>query len=152
MNHHHEAQPEFAYGRPRRQRRLLVVGMAVGTIWPLLIEPLFKTAIKAPGLLTLLFYVGLAGILLAGASYFTLFAAMRSINRTPLRDLDERQALVSGRAYRAAFHIIVISTTLAYLLNLFGWLRWINFSTGGIWSLMMVHSLPLAIMAWTEPD
>jgi hypothetical protein len=150
MNYHYEPQPEFAYGRPRRQRRLLVIGMAVGTIWPLLTDALFRIVLKQTGMP--MFYLTLAGMLLAAVSYFTLFTAMKSINQKPLRDLDERQALVSGRAYRAAFHIIVIGTTLAYLFHLFGWLRWINFSVGGIWSLMMVHSLPLAIMAWTEPD
>jgi hypothetical protein len=77
---------------------------------------------------------------------------MKDISAQPLNNLDERQALVSGRAYRSAFHLIVIGTTLAYLLNLVGWLSWLNFSIGGMWSLIMVHSLPLAIMAWTEPD
>ena len=148
MSYHDEAQPELAYPRPRRQRRLLVALLVLGGVWPILWGNLARFLPQLHPSISLAIF---AAVTLPGLfAFIDLTMTMKNINQKPLRDLDERQAMVSGRAYRNAWHIVAIGTMLAYLLHLLGWLRWLEFSPGSIWSLIMVQSLPLAIMAWTE--
>ena len=149
MSHHYEPQRELSYPRPHRQRRLLVALLGLGGVWPILWGNLAKLLPQVHGSVSLAIFV--AGTLPGLVAFIDLTMTMKNINR-PLRVLDERQALVSGRAYRNAWHIVAIGTALAYLLHLLGWLRWIDLSAGSVFSLIMVQSLPLAIMAWTEPD
>jgi uncharacterized membrane protein len=154
MSHHHEAQPEFAYGRSRAQRRLLVLGMWVGPILAMLgskvpagqIGPIFTFANIAE------FVLVLGGLLLSFTCWYLLYHLMKDISEKPLNKLDERQALVSGRAYRMAFHIVVIGAALFYVFQAHAWLSEIDLSWIGIWLLTMLQSLPRSIMAWTEPD
>jgi hypothetical protein len=150
MSHHYEPQTEFAYPRPRRQRRMLVALLVLGGVWPILWGNLANRLPRMHGGVSLAIF--LAGTLPGLLAFIELTMTMKNINQKPMRDLDERQALVSGRSYRNAWHIVAIGTTLAYLLHLLGWLSWLEVSPGSVFSLMMVQSLPLAIMAWTEPD
>jgi hypothetical protein len=154
MSFHDEAQPEFAYGRSRTQRRLLVVGMWVGPILAMLgskvpagpIGPIFTFANIAE------FVLVLGGLLLSSACWYLLYYLMKDISEKPLNKLDERQALVSGRAYRIAFQAVVITAALFYAIQGHDWLSKSNMAFIGAWLFIMVQSLPRSIIAWIEPD
>ena len=149
---HHEDQPEFAYGRPRRQRRLLVILMWAGPLVSQLGINLVAPLSNVMGSSSITFGLTAVGFLMSFTAFYFLSHLMKGISERPVEGLDERQALVSGRAYRQAFHIIVFGGMLAYSAYAFGWLRWFDLSYVGIWILLFIRSLPMSIMAWNEPD
>jgi hypothetical protein len=154
MNYHDEAQPEFAYGRSRIQRRLLVMGMWGGPLLASLgsrlpagpIGPIFTFTNIAE------FVLVAGGLLLSFTCWYLLYHLMKGISEKPLNKLDERQALVSGRAYRIAFQMVVITAALFYALQGHEWLSESDMAFISAWLFIMVQSLPRSIIAWIEPD
>jgi hypothetical protein len=155
MSFHDETQIEFTYGRSRRQRRLLVAGMWAGAFWPLLINSLEGLAIKDGGPVP--FYLVMGGLLLSFVCWLALIQLMKDINDKSLDKLDERQVLVSGRAYKQAFHIVMIVPALVYLFWALGWLGQVDFQ-GDVrfklimWPWILLRWLPMCVLAWTEPN
>ncbi len=86
---------------------------------------------------------------------------MKAISLQAPRLLDERQNKISSQAYRTAFHILMICIWLTFLGYMVVFIFNKNSLAGLftnisppliIWPLSMIQALPMAVMAWTEPD
>ncbi len=137
------SETKLSYSLSRTRRRWLVMLMLAGTLWTLL-----WTSPQATGNLL----VEMGGMLISFVCYLGLYMTMKEISRESLSNLDERQTMISGRAYRTAFSIVIGCVWISYALYVYGLLDWVNFKTNVPWLLMMATGSPMAVMAWTEPD
>jgi hypothetical protein len=151
MSFHDESQMEFTYGRSRQQRRMLVALMWIGTLLPSIGLNLNRRLMVfyADTIISILVF---GGLLISLTCYYVLYYTMKDISEKPPEKLDERQTLVSGRAYRQAFNITMRVVPLALLLQKSSWLSGMDLTFVAIWLLMIPRSVPMSIMAWTEPD
>ena len=158
----HNENSKFRFLRAQRNRRLLVLFMAMGLI---------LTALSS-------FYIGVKGELgfdesadiawLTVAVLFILFAmligyslvriAVRGIADAPTELLDERQVRIRDSAYRDSYLIsgfLVLALMMVYLL---GPEMSLSFNTAPDGSFLLIAtmftyaSLPSMVIAWREKD
>jgi hypothetical protein len=153
MAHKHILQSSHGwplFAPTRSQRRVLVLAAYAGYGLVVATMALHLWLITLPA--AAVFLVGLAGLL-----WSTYYLVANDTDRA----LDERQQIVRDRAYRVAYTVLA---TLCLLAVVYGeiavdskgswWLpRSANEMQVVLWAvLLLIFTLPTAIVSWTEPD
>ena len=147
-----DENPKFRWLRPQRNRRVLVVLMAVGLVLTALgsYRPALKSDFGSSGVASVIF------IVLGG--YSLLRISVRSIADAPDELLDERQVVVRNTSYRYAYYAMGYLLLGLLLLMFFGPQLQMSESEGNDGSFLMIaslfaySSLPSMVMAWRERD
>jgi len=147
-----DENPKFRWLRPQRNRRVLVVLMAVGLVLTALgsYRPALKSDFGSSGVAYVIF------IVLGG--YSLLRISVRSIADAPDELLDERQVVVRNTSYRYAYYAMGYLLLGLLLLMFFGPQLQMFESEGNDGSFLMIaslfaySSLPSMVMAWRERD
>ena len=147
-----DENPKFRWLRPQRNRRVLVVLMAVGLVLTALgsYRPALKSDFGSSGVASVIF------IVLGG--YSLLRISVRSIADAPDELLDERQVVVRNTSYRYAYYAMGYLLLGLLLLMFFGPQLQMFESEGNDGSFLMIaslfaySSLPSMVMAWRERD
>jgi len=147
-----DENPKFRWLRPQRNRRVLVVLMAVGLVLTALgsYSPALKSDFGSSGVASVIF------IVLGG--YSLLRISVRSIADAPDELLDERQVVVRNTSYRYAYYAMGYLLLGLLLLMFFGPQLQMFESEGNDGSFLMIaslfaySSLPSMVMAWRERD
>jgi hypothetical protein len=147
-----DENPKFRWLRPQRNRRVLVVLMAVGLVLTALgsYRPALKSDFGSSGVASVIF------IVLGG--YSLLRISVRSIADAPDELLDERQVVVRNTSYRYAYYAMGYLLLGLLLLTFFGPQLQMFESEGNDGSFLMIaslfaySSLPSMVMAWRERD
>jgi len=153
---------KFRWLRPQRNRRILVVLMALGLLltsmgsyWPTL-----KTNLGMSGPVSGVVYsvVAVFVILAVIGGYSFLRIAVRSIADAPDELLDERQIAVRNTSFRYAYFILGYIILGSMLLMIFAPELQMFQSEGNDGSYLLIAmmfacaSLPSMVMAWRERD
>jgi len=147
-----DENPKFRWLRPQRNRRVLVVLMAVGLVLTALgsYRPALKSDFGSSGVASVIF------IVLGG--YSLLRISVRSIADAPDELLDERQVVVRNTSYRYAYYAMSYLILGLFLLMFFGPQLQMFQSEGDDGSFLMIaalfaySSMPSMVMAWRERD
>lgn len=147
-----DENPKFRWLRPQRNRRVLVVLMAVGLVLTALgsYRPALQSDFGSSGVASVIF------IVLGG--YSLLRISVRSIADAPDELLDERQVVVRNTSYRYAYYAMGYLLLGLLLLMFFGPQLQMFESEGNDGSFLMIaslfaySSLPSMVMAWRERD
>lgn len=147
-----------AFWRPQLRRRLAVVALYLGYLAGLLFCLLTVRGLLPHGLGIALMIVssfgallGLIGVMQSRATLFL---------QSSVEMLDERQRAIRDRAYYSAYRalsLIGVGGAVYIALVQFRRLPQVHFGKGGAMLLaggavLLLLTLPSAIMAWTEPD
>ena len=153
---------KYRWLRPQRNRRVLVLLMALGLVltslgsyWPTL-----KTNLNlSPGVGIIVYSVTAIFVIFATLGcYSFLRIAVRSIADAPDELLDERQIAVRNTSFRYAYFILSYVVLGLMVLILFGPDLQMFQPEGNDGSYMMVAvlfafaSMPSMVMAWRERD
>jgi hypothetical protein len=153
---------KFRWLRPQRNRRVLVILMALGMVltslgsyWPTL-----KTNLNlSPDVGIIVYSVSAIFVILAMVGcYSFLRIAVRSIADAPDELLDERQIAVRNTSFRYAYFILGYVLMGLMVLMFFGPELKIFQSEGNDGSYVVISvffaiaSLPSMVMAWRERD
>lgn len=159
LNHENS---KFRWLRPQRNRRILVLMMALGLVlismgsyWPTL-----KTNLNlSPGAGIIVYSVTAIFVILATlGGYSFLRIAVRSIADAPDELLDERQIAVRNTSFRYAYFILSYIIMGLLVMMLFGPELQMFQPEGNDGSYLVVAilftfaSLPSMVMAWRERD
>ena len=153
---------KFRWLRPQRNRRVLVILMALGLVltslgsyWPTLKTNLNLT----PEVGVLIYSVTAIFVIFAVVGVYTfLRIAVRSIADAPDELLDERQIAVRNTSFRYAYFILSYILLGLMVLVLFGPELKMFQPEGNDGSYMVIAtlfacaSLPSMVMAWREKD
>ena len=157
-----EEDSKFRWLRPQRNRRVLVIILALGLIltsmgsyWPSL-----KTNLNlSDGTSVVIFSVTAIFVVLAlVGGYSFLRIAVRSIADAPDELLDERQIAVRNTSFRYAYFILGYIILALLILMIFGPELQMFQSEGNdgsyvvIATLFACAALPSMVMAWRERD
>ena len=157
-----EEDSKFRWLRPQRNRRVLVIFLALGLIltsmgsyWPSL-----KTNLNlSDGTSVVIFSVTAIFVVLAlVGGYSFLRIAVRSIADAPDELLDERQIAVRNTSFRYAYFILGYIILALLILMIFGPELQMFQSEGNdgsyvvIATLFACAALPSMVMAWRERD
>ena len=157
-----EEDSKFRWLRPQRNRRVLVILMAIGLVltsmgsyWPSL-----KTNLNlSDGTSVVIFSVTAIFVVLAlVGGYSFLRIAVRSIADAPDELLDERQIAVRNTSFRYAYFILGYILMGLMVIILFGPELQMFQSAGNngsyvvIATLFACAALPSMVMAWRERD
>ena len=157
-----EEDSKFRWLRPQRNRRVLVIVLALGLIltsmgsyWPSL-----KTNLNlSDGTSVVIFSVTAIFVVLAlVGGYSFLRIAVRSIADAPDELLDERQIAVRNTSFRYAYFILGYIILALLILMIFGPELQMFQSMGNdgsyvvIATLFACAALPSMVMAWRERD
>jgi len=157
-----EEDSKFRWLRPQRNRRVLVIFLALGLIltsmgsyWPSL-----KTNLNlSDGTSVVIFSVTAIFVVLALiGGYSFLRIAVRSIADAPDELLDERQIAVRNTSFRYAYFILGYIILALLILMIFGPELQMFQSMGNdgsyvvIATLFACAALPSMVMAWRERD
>ncbi|MBA3469832.1 MAG: hypothetical protein H0T53_09320 [Herpetosiphonaceae bacterium] len=157
MSHPHlqeQTETELAYPLSRTRRRWLVALMGIATLSGLgTASMIHQEPVSADRFIFAPLFI--AGALITFICLLALHWTMKGI--TAARSPDERQKMVTSRAYRTAFHFLAIGIALIYFLytlSMVGWFTfdWVDLQLMGLWIIILPQALPMAVMAWTEPD
>ena len=156
-----DENPKFRWLRPQRNRRVLVVLMAVGLVltalgsyWPAMKSEIGSSGVSRVIYSILAIYV--VFVLLGG--YSLLRISVRSIADAPDELLDERQVVVRNTSYRYAYYAMGYLLLGLLLLMFFGPQLQMFQSEGNDGSFLMIaalfaySSMPSMVMAWRERD
>jgi magnesium-transporting ATPase (P-type) len=153
---------KFKWLRPQRNRRILVILMAVGlflttmgSYWPTL-----KTNLNlSEGTSLIVFSVAAIFVIFATLGcYAFLRIAVRSIADAPDELLDERQIAIRNTSFRYAYFILGYILLALMLMVLFGPELQMFQSEGNDGSFIFISiffacaALPSMVMAWRERD
>ena len=153
---------KFKWLRPQRNRRVLVILMALGLVltslgsyWPTL-----KTNLNLPPEVGVLIYsvTAIFVIFAVVGVYSFLRIAVRSIADAPDELLDERQIAVRNTSFRYAYFILSYILLGLMVLVLFGPELKMFQPEGNDGSYMVIAvlfafaSMPSMVMAWREKD
>ena len=156
-----EENPKFRWLRPQRNRRVLVVLMAVGLVitalgsyWPAL-----KSEFGSKGFSLIVYSILTISVIFAVlGGYSLLRISVRSIADAPDELLDERQVMVRNTSYRYAYYAMGYLFLGLLLLMFFGPQLQLFESEGNDGSFLMIatlfaySSVPSMVMAWRERD
>jgi hypothetical protein len=157
-----EEDSKFRWLRPQRNRRVLVIVLALGLIltsmgsyWPSL-----KTNLNlSDGTSVVIFSVTAIFVVLAlVGGYSFLRIAVRSIADAPDELLDERQIAVRNTSFRYAYFILGYIILALLILMIFGPELQMFQSEGNVGSYVVIATLfacaalPSMVMAWRERD
>jgi len=157
-----EEDSKFRWLRPQRNRRVLVVFLALGLIltsmgsyWPTL-----KNNLNMTGPISGVIYsvTAVFVILAVIGGYSFLLIAVRSIADSPDELLDERQIAVRNTSFRYAYFILGYIILALLILMIFGPELQMFQSEGNdgsyvvIATLFACAALPSMVMAWRERD
>ncbi len=153
---------KFRWLRPQKNRRVLVVLMAIGLVltsmgsyWPTI-----KTNLNlSPEVGVIVYSVTVIFVILVlVGGYSLLRIAVRSIADAPDELLDERQIAVRNTSFRYAYFILGYILLALMVMVIFG----LNFKCSRLREMMEVTSLSLSflhvlhclsmVMAWRERD
>jgi magnesium-transporting ATPase (P-type) len=157
-----EEDSKFRWLRPQRNRRVLVILMAIGLVltsmgsyWPTL-----KTNLNLSSEVGLIVYsiTAIFAILATIGCYSFLRIAVRSIADAPDELLDERQIAVRNTSFRYAYFILGYVILALMVMMIFGPELQMFQSEGNngsyvvIATLFACAALPSMVMAWRERD
>jgi hypothetical protein len=153
--------PKFRWLRPQRNRRVLVVLMAVGLVLTALGSywPAMKSEFGSSGVSLVVYSIlAISVIFLVLGGYLLLRISVRSIADAPDELLDERQVVVRNTSYRYAYYAMGYLLLGLLLLMFFGPQLQMFQSEGNDGSFLMIatlfaySSMPSMVMAWRERD
>ena len=156
-----DENPKFRWLRPQRNRRALVVLMAVGLVLTALGSywPAMKSEFGSSGVSLVVYSVlAICVIFLVLGGYPLLRISVRSIADAPDELLDERQVVVRNTSYRYAYYAMGYLLLGLLLLMFFGPQLQMFQSEGNDGSFLMIaalfaySSMPSMVMAWRERD
>ena len=156
-----DENPKFRWLRPQRNRRVLVVLMAVGLVLTALgsYRPALKSDFGSSGVALVVYLIlAISVIFIVLGGYSLLRISVRSIADAPDELLDERQVVVRNTSYRYAYYAMGYLLLGLLLLMFFGPQLQMFESEGNdgrflmIASLFAYSSLPSMVMAWRERD
>ena len=153
--------PKFRWLRPQRNRRVLVVLMAVGLVLTALGSywPAMKSEIGSSGVSLFIYSIlAIYVVFVVLGGYSLLRISVRSIADAPDELLDERQVVVRNTSYRYAYYAMGYLILGLLLLMFFGPQLQMFQSEGNDGSFLMIavlfvySSMPSMVMAWRERD
>jgi hypothetical protein len=156
-----DENPKFRWLRPQRNRRVLVVLMAVGLVLTALGSywPAMKSEFGSSGVsLVISSILAICVIFVVLGGYSLLRISVRSIADAPVELLDERQVVVRNTSYRYAYYAMGYLLLGLLLLMFFGPQLQMFQSEGNDGSFLMIaalfaySSMPSMVMAWREQD
>ena len=156
-----DENPKFRWLRTQRNRRVLVVLMAVGLVLTALGSywPAMKSEFGSSGVSLVVYSIlAICVIFLVLGGYSLLRISVRSIADAPDELLDERQVVVRNTSYRYAYYAMGYLLLGLLLLMFFGPQLQIIQSEGNDGSFLMIatlfaySSMPSMVMAWRERD
>ena len=156
-----DEDPKFRWLRPQRNRRVLVVLMAVGLVLTALGSywPAMKSEFGSSGVSLVIYSIlAICVIFLVLGGYSLLRISVRSIADAPDELLDERQVVVRNTSYRYAYYAMGYLLLGLLLLMFFGPQLQMFQSEGNDGSFLMIatlfaySSMPSMVMAWRERD
>jgi len=156
-----DENPKFRWLRPQRNRRVLVVLMAVGLVLTALgsYRPALKSDFGSSGVALVVYLIlAISVICIVLGGYSLLRISVRSIADAPDELLDERQVVVRNTSYRYAYYAMGYLLLGLLLLMFFGPQLQMFESEGNDGSFLMIaslfaySSLPSMVMAWRERD
>ena len=156
-----DENPKFRWLRTQRNRRVLVVLMAVGLVLTALGSywPAMKSEFGSSGVSLVVYSVlAICVIFLVLGGYSLLRISVRSIADAPDELLDERQVVVRNTSYRYAYYAMGYLLLGLLLLMFFGPQLQMFQSEGNDGSFLMIaalfaySSMPSMVMAWRERD
>jgi hypothetical protein len=156
-----DENPKFRWLRTQRNRRVLVVLMAVGLVLTALGSywPAMKSEFGSSGVSLVVFSIlAISVIFLVLGGYSLLRISVRSIADAPDELLDERQVVVRNTSYRFAYYAMGYLLLGLLLLMFFGPQLQMFQSEGNDGSFLMIaalfaySSMPSMVMAWRERD
>ena len=156
-----DENPKFRWLRPQRNRRVLVVLMAVGLVITALGSywPAMKSEFGSSGVSLVVYSIlAICVIFLVLGGYSLLRISVRSIADAPDELLDERQVVVRNTSYRYAYYAMGYLLLGLLLLMFFGPQLQMFQSEGNDGSFLMIatlfaySSMPSMVMAWRERD
>ena len=156
-----DENPKFRWLRPQRNRRVLVVLMAVGLVLTALGSywPAMKSEFGSSGVSLVVYSIlAISVIFLVLGGYSLLRISVRSIADAPDELLDERQVVVRNTSYRYAYYAMGYLLLGLLLLMFFGPQLQMFQSEGNDGSFLMIaalfaySSMPSMVMAWRERD
>ena len=156
-----DENPKFRWLRPQRNRRVLVVLMAVGLVLTALGSywPAMKSEFGSSGVSLVVYSIlAISVIVLVLGGYSLLRISVRSIADAPDELLDERQVVVRNTSYRYAYYAMGYLLLGLLLLMFFGPQLQMFQSEGNDGSFLMIaalfaySSMPSMVMAWRERD
>ena len=150
-----DENPKFRWLRPQRNRRVLVVLMAVGLVLTALGSywPAIKSEFGSSGV-----SLAISVVFVVLGGYSLLRISVRSIADAPDELLDERQVVVRNTSYRYAYYAMGYLILGLLLLMFFGPQLQMFQSEGNDGSFLMIaalfaySSMPSMVMAWRERD
>jgi hypothetical protein len=150
-----DENPKFRWLRPQRNRRVLVVLMAVGLVLTALgsYRPAMKSEFGSSGV-----SLAISVVFVVLGGYSLLRISVRSIADAPDELLDERQVVVRNTSYRYAYYAMGYLILGLLLLMFFGPQLQMFQSEGNDGSFLMIaalfaySSMPSMVMAWRERD
>ncbi len=156
-----DENPKFRWLRTQRNRRVLVVLMAVGLVltalgsyWPAMKSEFGSSRVS----LVVYSILAISVIFLVLGGYPLLRISVRSIADAPDELLDERQVVVRNTSYRFAYYAMGYLLLGLLLLMFFGPQLQMFQSEGNDGSFLMIaalfaySSMPSMVMAWRERD
>ena len=156
-----DENPKFRWLRPQRNRRVLVVLMAVGLVLTALGSywPAMKSEIGSSGVSLFIYSIlAISVVFVVLGGYSLLRISVRSIADAPDELLDERQVVVRNTSYRYAYYAMGYLILGLFLLMFFGPQLQMFQSEGNDGSFLMIaalfaySSMPSMVMAWRERD
>ena len=156
-----DENPKFRWLRPQRNRRVLVVLMAVGLVLTALGSywPAMKSEFGSSGVSLVVYSIlAICVIFLVLGGYPLLRVSVRSIADAPDELLDERQVVVRNTSYRYAYYAMGYLLLGLLLLMFFGPQLQMFQSECNDGSFLMIatlfaySSMPSMVMAWRERD
>ena len=156
-----DENPRFRWLRTQRNRRVLVVLMAVGLVLTALGSywPAMKSEFGSSGVSLVVYSIlAICVIFLVLGGYSLLRISVRSIADAPDELLDERQVVVRNTSYRFAYYAVGYLLLGLLLLMFFGPQLQMFQSEGNDGSFLMIaalfaySSMPSMVMAWRERD
>ena len=156
-----DENPKFRWLRTQRNRRVLVVLMAVGLVLTALGSywPAMKSEFGSSGVSLVVYSIlAICVIFLVLGGYPLLRISVRSIADAPDELLDERQVVVRNTSYRYAYYAMGYLLLGLLLLMFFGPQLQMFQSEGNDGSFLMIatlfaySSMPSMVMAWRERD
>ena len=156
-----DENPKYGWLRPQRNRRVLVVLMAVGLVLTALGSywPAMKSEFGSSGVSLVVYSIlAICVIFLVLGGYSLLRISVRSIADAPDELLDERQVVVRNTSYRYAYYAMGYLLLGLLLLMFFGPQLQMFQSEGNDGSFLMIatlfaySSMPSMVMAWRERD
>ena len=156
-----DENPKFRWLRTQRNRRVLVVLMAVGLVLTALGSywPAMKSEFGSSGVSLVVYSIlAISVIVLVLGGYSLLRISVRSIADAPDELLDERQVVVRNTSYRYAYYAMGYLLLGLLLLMFFGPQLQMFQSEGNDGSFLMIaalfaySSMPSMVIAWRERD